>query len=146
MYPLGLDSNATLFELQALRILRLEELAFKQTGKRAVVPWYIMTSSGTQSATLQFFKDHSYWGLKPENVVLFQQNEIPSLLENGKMLLADKDRLVRAPDGNGGLYSSVRSCPPNLQIRYLARLKLVATQRCGRRTHCALPNLQRHRR
>ena len=42
-----------------------------------------------------------------KNVVMFQQNEIPSFLDNGKMLLSTKSKIARAPDGNGGLYSSM---------------------------------------
>lgn len=108
MFPLELPAGGgSLFELQAKRIRRLQELALQQTGKAGIITWYIMTSSGTQPGTKAFFAENDYWGMDSKNVVLFQQNEIPSFLDNGKMLLSTKSKIARAPDGNGGLYSSM---------------------------------------
>ena len=39
MYSVGLPSRKTLYHLQAQRILKVQELAAKQTGKSAIVPW-----------------------------------------------------------------------------------------------------------
>jgi len=41
MYSVGLPSQKTLYHLQAQRILKVQELATKQTGKSAIVPWYV---------------------------------------------------------------------------------------------------------
>jgi len=106
MFPLGLDSGATLFEIQAKRILRLQNLAKAKTGQACIITWYIMTSS-TFDDTLKFLQDNNYWGLDASNVILFKQNQIPCLLSNGKMLLNKKNAIARSPDGNGGLYSSM---------------------------------------
>ena len=52
MFPLELPAGGgSLFELQAKRIRRLQELALQQTGKAGIITWYIMTSSGTQPGT-----------------------------------------------------------------------------------------------
>ena len=99
-------AGATLFEIQAKRILRLQNLASAKTGKPCVITWYIMTSS-TFDDTLKFFEDNSYWGLDSKNVILFKQNQIPCLLDNGTMLLSKTNGIARSPDGNGGLYSSM---------------------------------------
>jgi UDP-N-acetylglucosamine/UDP-N-acetylgalactosamine diphosphorylase len=107
MFPLELPTCKSLYELQAKRILRLQALALKQTGKAGIITWYIMTSSGTEPGTRKFFEEHNYWGIKPEDVVMFKQNEIPAYMDNGKMLLDRKNRIARSPDGNGGLYSSM---------------------------------------
>ena len=57
--------------------------------------------------TEKFFDDHDYFGLQKENFILFEQNTIPCLTFEGKMILDSPGKLARAPDGNGGLYAAL---------------------------------------
>ena len=66
-----------------------------------------MTSEHTKEPTETFFAEHNYFGLSPENIVIFEQNTFPTLDFEGRVFLAEKHRISRAPDGNGGLYAAL---------------------------------------
>jgi len=52
MYSVGLPSCKTLYHLQAQRILKVQQLAAKQTGKSAIVPWWAFDSLSRASSSI----------------------------------------------------------------------------------------------
>nr|WDW19220.1 UDP-N-acetylglucosamine pyrophosphorylase [Holotrichia parallela] len=108
MFSIGLLSGKTLFQVQAERIRRVQQLAEQETGRVGKITWYIMTSGPTVEPTKNFLKEKDYFGLNSDDVVIFQQGLLPCFNFNGKILLEDRNRISLAPDGNGGIYRALQ--------------------------------------
>jgi UDP-N-acetylglucosamine/UDP-N-acetylgalactosamine diphosphorylase len=52
---------------------------------------------------------HNYFGYDKNNVMLFEQGELPLVDTNGKMLVDKNFKIKEASDGNGGVFSSLRT-------------------------------------
>lgn len=56
-----------------------------------------MTSEHTKEPTRHFFAEHDYFGLQKDNVILFEQNLLPCMDFDGKIILANQHKVALAP-------------------------------------------------
>ncbi len=102
-YDIGLTPSKSIFEIICDSL--------KNTNAKAgtVIPWYIMTSDANDDETRDFFRRNNYFGYPENSVGFFMQGTLPVLSQDGKLLLSEKYKILRAANGNGGIFSSMKS-------------------------------------
>ncbi|KAI1609123.1 UDP-N-acetylglucosamine pyrophosphorylase [Exophiala viscosa] len=118
-FDIGLPSHKSLFQMQAERILKLQQLAkhHASLSTEPIVPWYVMTSGPTRAPTEKYFEEHNYFGLSKENVIIFEQGVLPCISNEGKILMESKSKVAVAPDGNGGIYQALLTSDARSDMR-----------------------------
>ena len=101
MFPIGPVSGKSLFQLH---FEQLEALS-NRVGHR--IPYFVMTSEATDAATKAYLDDNEYFGYSPHDVYLFQQGWLPAVDGEGRILLAERDRIATSPDGHGGMLKAL---------------------------------------
>ncbi len=100
-FPLGPVSGRTLFHWHGQQVLA------RSRRYSVSIPWYIMTSRLNSAATRTFFKQNDYFGLKQEDVVFFEQDMVPTVDFDGKLLMSSPCTLAMNPNGHGGAISGL---------------------------------------
>lgn len=95
-FALGPLTARTLFEQQAQKIQGLRR------RYRRPLPWYIMTSAATDAQTRALFRRNAFFGLPEGDVCFFQQQMVPALDFDGRLILDQPDHIFESPNGHGG--------------------------------------------
>lgn len=98
-FPITLIRKKSLFQLFAEKVKAASRL-FKRD-----LPLAIMTSPLNDAKTKQFFEDHNFFNLNPNQVFFFSQSMLPLLDSSMKLFYSDKNQIAMGPDGNGSLFS-----------------------------------------
>lgn len=101
MFNIGVDRKLCIFECLINNLLDVVKEA------DAIVPLFIMTSEENDEDTREFFEKNHYFGYSADNVFFFVQDQLPAVDLNGNLMLAAKDKVLTAPNGNGGWYASL---------------------------------------
>eukprot|EP01088_Endostelium_zonatum_P008567 TRINITY_DN21712_c0_g1_i1.p1 TRINITY_DN21712_c0_g1~~TRINITY_DN21712_c0_g1_i1.p1 ORF type:complete len:535 (-),score=132.91 TRINITY_DN21712_c0_g1_i1:45-1547(-) len=109
MYDILLPSHKSLFQIQAEKLIALQNLIQKRLNlsNPLQIPWYIMTSKPTDKPTREFFSSNNYFGLSASQVTFFEQEVLPCLTNTGKIIMESGHNVALTPNGNGGLYTSM---------------------------------------
>ncbi|MCL2383493.1 MAG: UTP--glucose-1-phosphate uridylyltransferase [Oscillospiraceae bacterium] len=71
------------------------------------IPWYIMTSRENNEKTVEFLQKHDFFGYPKDYVGIFEQEELPLLDMQGKLIMDENMLIKEASNGNGGVFSSM---------------------------------------
>ena len=104
MYDIGVTKPLYIYQRMFENMLDV----VKEAG--AFFHIFIMTSYINHDETIEFLKEHNFFGYNPDYVSFFRQDMAPCLDENGDILLEAPDRMAMSPNGNGGFYSSLVNC------------------------------------
>ncbi len=102
-FPVGPVSGKSLFQIHAEKVLA----ASRKFGTR--IPFLIMTSRANHDETAAYFRENGNFGIDPGDLFIFPQNMIPALDARGRLILEDRDRLFRNPDGHGGSLTALQT-------------------------------------
>ena len=102
-FPVGPLTDRSLFHWHAAR------LAAASARHATPIHWYVMTSQTNDAETRAYFAENEHFGLGEESVFFFQQNMLPALDTEGRVMLEEKGCLFLAPNGHGGTLDALRS-------------------------------------
>lgn len=102
MFPIGPVSQRSLFHIHAEKVFALT----RRYGKP--VPFLVMTSPGTHTATEDYFRQQRFFGLDPAQVFFFCQGTMPAVeLGTGRLLLEKPGVIFTSPNGHGGTLTAL---------------------------------------
>ncbi|MCD6405422.1 MAG: UDPGP type 1 family protein [Planctomycetes bacterium] len=95
-FPVGPITERSLFQVHCEKVLA----ASRHYG--STIPLAVMTSSANDAATRAFFEQHEFFGLPPDSVRIFTQEEMPAVDASGKLILESPRHIFMSPNGHGG--------------------------------------------
>lgn len=122
-FPAGAVTGKPLFQIFAEQLVA--------TGRRygRTPRWSIMTSPLNHDRTVDFFREHEFFGLEPDAVSFFQQGVMPAFDDRtGAILMADRDAPATSPDGHGGAVRALHESGELDRLRELGVEHLSYTQ------------------
>lgn len=100
-FSIGAISHKSVYQIQAEKVLALSRKLNKD------VPFLIMTSPATDAETREFFAANNRFGLSETQLRFFSQATVPSLTQDGKLVLSGPGELLKNPDGHGGCFTAL---------------------------------------
>ena len=96
-----IPGKGSLFEIQLDGLREIHKIS------GAFVHWFIMTGESNHAKTVEYFEENGFFGYPREKITFFKQGVLPVLDLDGKLLLEEKDKILKAPDGNGGIFKAL---------------------------------------
>ena len=101
MYNIGITKDVYIFQRLIENLMDVVKQA------ESWIPLYVMTSDKNHEATVNFLKEHKYFGYNSDYITFFMQEMAPASDYEGKVYMEEKWKISTSPNGNGGWYSSM---------------------------------------
>lgn len=101
MYNVGITRELYIFECLVNNLMDVVSQA------DSWIHLFIMTSDKNNDVTIQFLKEHDYFGYNADYVHFFKQEMAAATDYEGKIYLEEKGKLSTSPNGNGGWFISL---------------------------------------
>jgi UDP-N-acetylglucosamine/UDP-N-acetylgalactosamine diphosphorylase len=102
MFPIGPLSGASLFQIMFEKVMALSR------RHSVCIPLYLMTSPATHEETVEHLRERNNFGMPAEDVHIFCQGMMPAVdMHSGQLLLEDKGKIFKSPDGHGGTLAAL---------------------------------------
>ena len=102
MYNVGLTRELYIFECLINNLMDV----VRQAGN--YIHLFVMTSDKNNDATINFLKEHGFFGYREEYVHFFKQEMSAATDREGKIYLEEKGKMSTSPNGNGGWFVSMK--------------------------------------
>lgn len=100
-YIVDLEEPKSIFEILIDKL----KAAYRKYG--VYINWYIMTSRANDKQTKDFFEENNYFEYPKDCIIFFEQDELPLMDLNGKIILKNEYSIYKAADGNGGVFEAL---------------------------------------
>ena len=101
LFNVGITKDLFLYEIL---INNLKQVVEKT---KCWISLFIMTSDQTHRETIEFLKEHQYFGYEEKYITFFQQSMSPSVDYNGNIFMTTPSQIAFSPNGNGGWFQSL---------------------------------------
>ena len=102
MYNIGKTKDVYIFQRIVENLMDVVKAVEKD------IYLFVMTSDKNHIKTVNFFKEHNYFGYKENYVKFFMQEMAPATDYEGKVYMESKCQISNSPNGNGGWFSSMK--------------------------------------
>lgn len=103
MYNVGVTRELYIFQCLINNLMDV----VRQAGN--FIHLFVMTSDKNHTATVNFLKEHEFFGYRPEYVHFFKQEMAAATDYQGRIYLEEKGKLSTSPNGNGGWFVSMKN-------------------------------------
>ncbi|CDW76463.1 udp-n-acetylglucosamine pyrophosphorylase [Stylonychia lemnae] len=116
-YSLNLPSMKSIFQILLEKFLKAQMLAHNSknlTDECQNCKFMVMTNPLNHIEIQKFFEFNNYFGASKESIVFFEQQVLPIVNFDGKIIMEEPNKIVLAPNGSGAIFDAINN---NIRVK-----------------------------